>query len=107
MQSGVRTALDQGIDSFVRRRHGNDFYILPAKPRASKGCERDIPVSQLGRVLSGEPFAFDVVDGLDGGVLAHEQPYQEGRAPHHQTHIGNVRKRVTSADLQPIRPLIS
>src|SRR6266496_2053942 len=99
MLSDVHTALDQGIDSLVRARHPNDFYIFPAKPCAGEGAEHVVPDSQLRGILSREPFAFDIVNRFDGRILAHEQAYQERRAAHHQAHIGNVRKWILPTDL--------
>ena len=81
--SDIRAALDQGIDALIRSRHRDDFCVLPCEARTSKSPEHVIPDSQLGGILSREPFPFDIVNALYGGVLAHEQPHQEGRTPHH------------------------
>src|SRR5207245_5559255 len=102
-----RATSEQSIDSFVPSRHRDDVYVLPCEPGTSEGPEHVIPDSQLGGVLSRKPLASNIVDSLYGGVLTHEQPHQERRAPHHQPDIGNVRKWVLATDLQPLRSVKS
>src|ERR671910_3739788 len=99
MGRDIGPTLHQRINSFVHRWNGYYFDVFPGETPVGESAEDVVPDGKLGRIFAGDPFTFDVRDIFDRRVLCDDETAAQRRSAHEQTGVGNVRKRISSADL--------
>jgi hypothetical protein len=96
----VRAALHERVDAFVDGGDGDDLHVAPREAGRGEVTEHVVPDGDVRRVLAGHPLALDVLDGLDGRVLADEKADHVRPAAQHQARRRGVRERVAAAHLE-------